>query len=135
MLCWWFIQVVNRYIIIYFDGEAGAGLYIATSKIATLINIFGTIFLQAWTIATVKGMNDEDKGEFNTNIFRIYSTFLICAASALMFILPLISGFLLQENLPIPGGIPPSVCLRRSSAVMLRFSEHTMARHSKPKWS
>lgn len=96
MLCWWFIQVVNRYIIIYFDGEAGAGLYIATSKIATLINIFGTIFLQAWTIATVKGMNDEDKGEFNTNIFRIYSTFLICAASALMFILPLISGFLLQ---------------------------------------
>ncbi len=96
MLCWWFIQVVNRYIIIYFDGEAGAGLYIATSKIATLINIFGTIFLQAWTIATVKSMNDEDKGEFNTNIFRIYSTFLICAASALMFILPLVSGFLLQ---------------------------------------
>lgn len=95
-LCWWFIQVVNRYIIIYFCGSGDSGLYVATSKIATLINIFGTIFLQAWTISTVKSMQDKDKAEFNSIIFRYYGAFLHVAASFLLLLLPFVSKFLLQ---------------------------------------
>ncbi len=95
-ISWWFIQVVNRYIIIYFCGSAQSGLYIATSRIATLINICGTIFLQAWTIAAVQSINDKDKGEFNTNVFKYYSSFLQIASTCLLFILPFVSKFLLK---------------------------------------
>ena len=96
LLCWWFIQVVNRYIIIYFCGSGDSGLYVASSKIATLINIFGTIFLQAWTISTVKSIDDKDKSEFNSSIFKYYGAFLHIATTCLLMILPFVSKFLLQ---------------------------------------
>lgn len=95
-ISWWFIQVVNRYIIIYFCGSAQSGLYIATSRIATLINICGTIFLQAWTIAAVQSINDKNKGEFNSTVFKYYASFLQIAATCLLFILPFVSRFLLK---------------------------------------
>ncbi|MDE6275153.1 MAG: lipopolysaccharide biosynthesis protein [Clostridia bacterium] len=95
-ISWWFIQVVNRYIIIYFCGSAQSGLYIATSRIATLINICGTIFLQAWTISAVQSINDKDKGQFNTNVFKYYASFLQIAATCLLLILPFVSRFLLK---------------------------------------
>lgn len=95
-ISWWFIQVVNRYIIIFFCGNTDSGLYIATSRIATLINICGTIFLQAWTISAVQSINDEDRGEFNSNVFKYYATFLQVASSALLLILPFVSKFLLK---------------------------------------
>lgn len=95
-ISWWFIQVVNRYIIIYFCGSAQSGLYIASSRIATLINICGTIFLQAWTISAVQSINDKDKGDFNTNVFKYYASFLQIAATGLLLLLPFVSKFLLK---------------------------------------
>ncbi len=95
-ISWWFVQVINRYIVIAFLGEATSGLYISTLKIATIINIFGTIFLQAWTISTVKSVNSEDKAEFNTKIYKLYSTFIQMAELGLLLVLPFVSGFLLK---------------------------------------
>ncbi len=95
-VCWWFIQVVNRYVIIGFAGEAAAGLYVSSSKIATIINIFGTIFLQAWTISTVNSLDDEKKGEFNTRVFKAFSIFIQAATFGLLLLLPFVSMFLLQ---------------------------------------
>lgn len=96
MLSWWFVQVVNRFILIYYLGEGAAGVFVANSKISSLINIFGTIFLQAWTISTVKTINQEDKGEFNSGVYRNYATFLQLATSGIMLLLPLLSAFLLK---------------------------------------
>ncbi len=95
---WWFIQVVNRYIIIGFLGESVAGLYIASAKIATLINIFGTVFLQAWTISTVNSLEDNNKGEFNSHVFRVYSTFIQFCAFGILLLLPYVSKFLLKGD-------------------------------------
>lgn len=95
-ISWWFIQVVNRYIIIGFIGESAAGLYISSSKIATIINIFGTVFLQAWTISTVSSLNDGNKGEFNTRIFKVFSAFIQFAAFIILLLLPYLSMFLLK---------------------------------------
>lgn len=93
---WWFMQVVNRYILIWYIDNSAAGLYISASKIATIVNIFGTIFLQAWTISTVNSLNDEKKGEFNTKIFRAYGAFIQMAAFGILLLLPFVSRFLLQ---------------------------------------
>ncbi len=95
-ISWWFMQVVNRYIIIGFLGESAAGLYISSAKIATIINIFGTVFLQAWTISTVNSLEDKDKGEFNSRVFKIYNIFIQLCAFAILLILPYVSMFLLK---------------------------------------
>lgn len=95
---WWFIQVVNRYIIIGFLGESVAGLYISSSKIATIINIFGTVFLQAWTISTVSSLEAKDKGEFNSLVFKVFSTFIQLCAFGILLVLPYVSMFLLKGD-------------------------------------
>ena len=95
-ISWWFIQVVNRFIIIGCIGDAAAGLYISSAKIATIINIFGTVFLQAWTISTVSSLNNGNKGEFNTRIFKIFSAFIQFAAFIILLLLPYLSMFLLK---------------------------------------
>ena len=94
-LSWWFVQVVNRYILIYFAGTAAAGVFVANSKMASFINIFGTIFLQAWTISSVKAITQSDRGKFNSDVFRVYSLFLQVVACGLLLILPFLSSFLL----------------------------------------
>lgn len=95
-LSWWFIQVVNRYILIYFADTGAAGVFVANSKMASFINIFGTIFLQAWTISSVKAITQSDRGKFNSDVFRVYSLFLQVVACGLLFILPFLSSFLLR---------------------------------------
>lgn len=95
-LSWWFIQVVNRYILIYFADTGAAGIFVANSKMASFINIFGTIFLQAWTISSVKAITQSDRGKFNSDVFRVYSLFLQVVACGLLFILPFLSSFLLR---------------------------------------
>ena len=95
-LSWWFVQVVNRYILIYFAGTAAAGVFVANSKMASFINIFGTIFLQAWTISSVKAITQSDRGKFNSDVFRVYSLFLQVVACGLLLILPFLSSFLLR---------------------------------------
>lgn len=95
-LCWWFMQVVNRYILTFMCSASISGLYVSSLKIASIINIFSTIFQQAWTISAVKTIDDHDKGKFNTNVFTFYSSFLQIATSALLLVLQLVSMFLLQ---------------------------------------
>ena len=95
-LSWWFVQVVNRYILIYFAGTAAAGVFVANSKMASFINIFGTIFLQAWTISSVKAITQSDRGKFNSDVFRVYSLFLQVVACGMLLILPFLSSFLLR---------------------------------------
>lgn len=95
-LSWWCMQVANRYIIIGFIGDSAAGLFISSAKIATIINIFGTIFLQAWTISTVNSLKDKNKSDFNTKIFLSFSAFVQASAFVLLLLLPFVSKFLLQ---------------------------------------
>lgn len=95
-ISWWFIQVVNRYLIVFFNGESAAGLFISSAKIATIINILGTVFMQAWTISAVRSLDDKQKGEFNSHIYSIFSAFIQFVALIVLLILPFLSKFLLQ---------------------------------------
>lgn len=95
-ISWWLVHVASKYICTLVLGGAISGLYTAASKIPALINVCATVFFQAWTISSAKTINDENKGEFNSNIFKYLSCFLVMAASAIYVILPYLSKFLLQ---------------------------------------
>lgn len=95
MLCWWGIQLSNKYFLTYFYDIGMFGIYTSISKIATLINIVSIIFCKAWTVSAVK-INDEKEYSLNTVIFRLYSSVIILGTSCLLVLLPFVSRILLK---------------------------------------
>ena len=49
-IAWWINNVSDRYIIVFFCGLAENGIYSVAGKIPSILNIFQTIFNQAWTL-------------------------------------------------------------------------------------
>lgn len=95
-ISWWLVHAASKYICTGFLGSEIAGMYAAASKLPALINMLATIFLQAWSISTAKTIGDEEKGKFNSTVFKYLSAFVLCCTSAVFIILPYISRFLLQ---------------------------------------
>lgn len=96
MISWWLMQTANRYLLTIIVDESASGIFIAVSKLASIVNIFSTIFLQAWTISLSKNIRSSDKNEFGERVFELYSTFLEGAVAALLLALPIVSRFLLK---------------------------------------
>lgn len=96
MISWWLTQTSSRYIATAMLGSTITGLFTAASRLPAVVNIFSTIFLQAWLISTAKSYNDKDKGEFNTKVYNLYSSFIALVASFVMIATPIVSKFLLQ---------------------------------------
>ena len=96
MISWWLMQTANRYVLIFMVDESASGVFIAVSKLASIVNIFSTVFLQAWTISLSKNISAEDKNEFGERVFELYSTFLEGAVLGLLLVLPVVSRFLLK---------------------------------------
>lgn len=95
---WWVVHAASKYICTGFLGDHVAGLYAAAAKLPAIINMLATIFLQAWSISTAKTTDDEEKGKFNTMVFKYLSAFVLLCASAVFVILPYISKILLQKE-------------------------------------
>ena len=63
-IAWWVNNASDRYVVVFFCGVAANGIYSVASKIPSILNIFQTIFSQAWTLSAVKDFDPEDKGGF-----------------------------------------------------------------------
>lgn len=63
-IAWWVNNFSDRYIVVIFCGLAENGIYSVASKIPSILNIFQTIFNQAWTLSAVKDFDPEDKNGF-----------------------------------------------------------------------
>lgn len=71
-IAWWINNASDRYIVIFFCGLAENGIYSVASKIPSILNIFQSIFNQAWTLSAVKDFDSEDKhGFFQIHIKHI----------------------------------------------------------------
>lgn len=95
-ISWWLVHTVSRYVCTWLVGATVSGLYTAAAKLPSIINVFGAVFLSAWTISAVKTENDDNKSEFNSKVFNVCSCVFTLATSAVLVLLPFISRFLLQ---------------------------------------
>ena len=71
---------------IFFCGLAENGIYSVASKIPSILNIFQTIFNQAWTLSAVRDFDAEDKDNFFTNTYRIYNFLMVIVCSAIIVV-------------------------------------------------
>lgn len=85
-IAWWVNNASDRYIVIFFCGLAENGIYSVASKIPSILNIFQTIFNQAWTLSAVKDFDSKDKNGFFTNTYKVYNCMLVMICSIIILL-------------------------------------------------
>lgn len=83
-IAWWVNNSSDRYIVILFCGLAENGIYSVASKIPSILNIFQSIFNQAWKLSAVKDFDSEDKDGFFANTYSIYNCIMVVMCSTII---------------------------------------------------
>ena len=91
-LCWWIINLSDRYLITYLmeNGEAVNGLYSVAHKIPGFIVMASTVFMQAWQLSAVGEYKSSGKAKFYSNVFTTFQALVfLCSSFLLLLIQPL----------------------------------------------
>ena len=97
-IAWWVNNVSDRYVVIFFCGIAENGIYSVASKIPSILNIFQTIFSQAWTLSAVRDFDPEDKNGFFSNTYRAYNCVMVIVCSAIILLDKVLAKFLYAKD-------------------------------------
>lgn len=97
-LAWWVNNSSDRYIVTFFCGVAANGIYSVGYKIPTILNIFQSIFNQAWTLSAVKDFDPEDEDGFFTKMYNIYNAGMVIICSVLIISARIIAKFLYAKD-------------------------------------
>ena len=97
-VAWWVNNASDRYVVILFCGLAENGIYSVASKIPSILNIFQSIFSQAWTLSAVKDFDPEDKNGFFANTYRAYNCLMVIICSAIIVADKILAHFLYAKE-------------------------------------
>lgn len=97
-IAWWVNNVSDRYVIVFFCGLAENGVYSVAGKIPSILNIFQTIFNQAWTLSAVKDFDPEDKNGFFTNTYKAYNCMMVIVCSSIIVADKILAKFLYAKD-------------------------------------
>lgn len=89
-LSWWINSASDKYVVTYMCGIAANGLLAISYKLPNIINMFQSIFTQAWQISAVKEYGKDQTVLFYGSTFNVINT-LMCIACAwvILFTRPL----------------------------------------------
>lgn len=97
-LCWWFVHLSGRYIVLFFDGTAAAGTFAAASKLPAIINMVVTIFQQAWQLFSAREYGTEGRNDSFGDVFEAFSAFLLCAGALTIALTRPLCSFMLSGD-------------------------------------
>lgn len=97
IILWWVINVSDRYMVTGFIGSSENGLYTAASKIPNFIIMFSSIFIDAWQLSAVDEYDSDNKADFFTKVFRVYSGGVFAAASGLIVLAQILTKILVAK--------------------------------------
>lgn len=83
-IAWWINNASDRYIVILFCGLASNGIYSVASKIPSILNVFQTIFNQAWALSAVKDYDPIDESGFFSNTYKVYNCLMTIICSGII---------------------------------------------------
>lgn len=81
---WWIMQLSNRLLITFYLGIFSTGIFTVASKLPSLINIFTSIFIQAWQISAVE--LKQQKNKYYGTVFDLLFSSLLLIISILFLI-------------------------------------------------
>lgn len=82
-LCWWLIDSFSKYILIFYIGYAGVGIYTAAFKFPTVLNVIASFFIDAWLLSVVKEYEKPDSKDYIRKVYGYFS-FLMMATALLI---------------------------------------------------
>ena len=97
-IAWWVNSVSDRYVVVLFCGLGVMGVYSVASKIPSILNIFQTIFNQAWTLSAVKDFDPNDENGFFTRMYNSYNVLMIILCSILIMMSKLLAVILYKGD-------------------------------------
>lgn len=95
VIAWWGLNLANKYILIAYYGVAVSGVFAVASKLPSLINLFTSIFQQAWQYSSTNSYSDANHPEFYKNVFKYYTVIIASFGTILLFVLPWVSKLFL----------------------------------------
>ena len=75
-------------------GVAVNGIYSIAYKIPSIVEVFQSIFLQAWQITAVTSFNDDDKEIFFSRIYTTYNLLMVLLCSIIIIMIKYIAGIM-----------------------------------------
>lgn len=90
-ISWWINNASDRYIVTAMCGVAINGIYSIAYKIPSIVEVFQSIFLQAWQISAVTSFNDKDKENFFSQIYTTYNLLMVLLCSAIIIMVKFIA--------------------------------------------
>ena len=89
---WWIIHSSDKIMVEVMVSTAALGIYTVAAKIPSLINVFVTVFQQAWGISTVKEIESTNDSNYYSLIFKYYT---LITLSACIFLVGIIKYFMM----------------------------------------
>lgn len=81
---WWINNSSDRYVVTWMCGVSSNGIYSVGYKIPSILNMFQSIFSQAWTMSAVKDFDSEDSKGFFSTTYSIYNCGMVIVCSAII---------------------------------------------------
>lgn len=91
---WWINNSSDRYIVTWLCGISANGIYSVGYKIPSILNMFQTIFNQAWTMSAVKDYDSQDSCGFFSRIYIVYNCGMVIICSVIILTSRLLSQLL-----------------------------------------
>lgn len=85
-ISFWAINSASRYLILFFVGIAGNGVFAVATKIPSLMNLIQGIFIQAWQMTAMQEQSSDDKERFYGSVFKAYSGVFFIIVSLIIII-------------------------------------------------
>lgn len=95
VICWWIINLTDRYFIKFYCGNGAVGIYAISNKFPTLITTIAGFFLMSWQEAAIKEYKQSDKDK---KLSETFEKFYIISFLLITILLPItrtmIGGFI-----------------------------------------
>ena len=83
-ICWWLVNSFGRVIVTFFLGAAANGIFAIAGRFPMALNMVSSIFQQAWTEQAVGEFDSDDRDQYFTKIFHLYSKLILSLAIVLI---------------------------------------------------
>ncbi len=95
---WWVTNVSDRYLVTAMVSASVSGIYAISYKIPSIVNLFSTVFTEAWQISAVKEGQEKQPEKFFKNVFKAYQGIMFMAGAGLILLCRPLTGFMVADQ-------------------------------------
>ena len=95
---WWVNNASDRYIVTWLCGVSANGIYSVAYKIPSILNVFHSIFMQAWVISAVQEYKSDKNSSFFRNVYNTYGGLMVLLCSVLIVLTKPIAFVLFKKE-------------------------------------